>query len=450
MHWLTPLFISGLFAASPCETRLDRSIRIQPIQRSLSEKLDSMRVEDRAFRDSRAGEIADILELERIREKLNLDLREIDRNLQIESPEEVALGILLIEKSKSHPNELRQVLSRIDFRSFYPLSTVYPLREISRLFSFRGIAYSAIWSELWWQEALSPSGKDAATHKTEAARLYFESEMAAIIGMSKSRARYERGLELKDVFSGQTRRLLDLEPGPGRFFVLSAAELQKLELLISQSDPEREISSIPLSPDLIESLGNKLDHVPFPLIGSSLKDSSDIERLARTGWIGEFYNNWWWRNSAVAGMTEISGRNSESLAARLYNDKFSRLWRRQVFWPVGSDYATNSRSVELGQVRVALNQKDNGVPLSLEVLVRTNRGDWEPLFFERDGSQWRLVEKINGVPVKAVCMECHSTKSFWPFSKTKLSPRPSFLRSRSAFLRVGYRDEELIKKMLRY
>lgn len=163
------------------------------------------------------------------------------------------------------------------------------------------------------------------------------------------------------------------------------------------------------------------------------------DRFVETGLIhGNFHGQSWWTNSN--DFAEITGNTSRSLARQLYG----RDLVRKIFWPNNSQ---DRKIPILDKARIAVAYDTNGIPLSLEMLIKSKTtGKWEPYYFERKADQWALQKQIRGEDVEKVCLRCHGVKS--GADSLVLSPRPQFLKTAEDFHAVGYKDQKLIEKFL--
>ncbi|MGZ3690472.1 MAG: hypothetical protein ACXVAX_03150, partial [Pseudobdellovibrio sp.] len=76
--------------------------------------------------------------------------------------------------------------------------------------------------------------------------------------------------------------------------------------------------------------------------------------------------------------------------------------------------------------------------------------EWKAYYFEIEGTYWKLTDKIREKKADEVCMKCHLSMGVGPIPKGQISPRPFFMKDELSWLRNGFTDKNLIKRLLEY
>lgn len=162
--------------------------------------------------------------------------------------------------------------------------------------------------------------------------------------------------------------------------------------------------------------------------------------------------DWWLRGQGKEGvvptLSHIRGETSRSpLRRNLGADS-----AREVFWHSYAPYPhpTQAYQLDLDRLRIVENSQrgENGGwnRRSMEILARNTQNKWKGFFFLRVENKWVPQEKFDGKPIETACLKCHEDSN----NPGELSPRPFFLQTAQDFRDVGYIDEELIRRLLKY
>ncbi len=410
---------------------------------SLSSRMDTITIETRAY--TYPNQLGEVEQLRQRAEAAAAKLRATGLPLLNAEPDQAALLELLVI-SPDIQSLLRDRLAKESGGEAHPVRLGYKLGDIiENIFSIksavrrlgtRGYGYQIAFAQAWVEAARGnrPHEDDLIAEYVGREIRNMKTELAGAeprVGVIRDRA-----IELST-----------------QSFV-TANDRAELENLKDLKIRPPKGSAIP-GAQTLAALNQALTGTGMAIFGYGPDASAQIERLRTEGVTEDFFNNWWWRASTINNFSDITGRTSMSLAARLHNATYGRNWRRTIHWPVATNSGT-ARDVDLAQVRVAVNEAPNGMPISMEMLVRDVKGDWQPLFFEREGSRWVYRSHIKGVPLVKACAECHSAQSrglwsrLWRPGKLRLTPAPSILKTTNDYLRVGYKDSDLIQRMLNF
>lgn len=172
-------------------------------------------------------------------------------------------------------------------------------------------------------------------------------------------------------------------------------------------------------------------------------DTQHLELFKRTGLLHDSFDmdvNRWDRNSSLAFTV---GTQSRSIVRR---ELGTDVVRSYSWLKVGSEKAGE---VNLDRVRIARNYRKNGEAFSLEMLINDG-ANWKAYYFEMEGTYWRLKEKIHDKNVEQVCARCHVSMGVGAIAKGKMAPRPFFMKDEAVWFRSGFKDKNLVKRMLSY
>ncbi|MBY0555566.1 hypothetical protein K2P97_13630 [bacterium] len=172
-------------------------------------------------------------------------------------------------------------------------------------------------------------------------------------------------------------------------------------------------------------------------------DSKQLELFKRTGLLHDSFDadiTRWDRNSDLAFTV---GTQSRSIVRR---ELGTDVIRSYTWLKVGG---SKPGEVNLDRVRIARNYRKNGEPFSLEMLINDGT-EWKAYFFEMEGTYWRLKEKIHDKNVEQVCARYHISMGVGAIAKGKMAPRPFFMKDEAVWFRSGFKDKNLVKRMLKF
>lgn len=114
---------------------------------------------------------------------------------------------------------------------------------------------------------------------------------------------------------------------------------------------------------------------------------------------GTRYWGWWIRPKELK-IEPIPATRSQSALNLLHGDKATR----EIFWV---DTLDKEAKADLDSLRLAVNSIE-GKPVSAEVLLRLENGEWRPLAFEVVGDSLVPVKSVRGQKLEQFCMRCHT------------------------------------------